>query len=75
MVQTISILQIFLKSAVQGLPNGQDGQDRSGRGSYVGPEGPDQLWVRSSNWLLTNINKFQQKSKALKEKKEKEDAQ
>ena len=27
------------------------------------PEGPDQLWGRSSNWLWTNINEFQQKSK------------
>ena len=27
-------------------------------------QGPDQLWGRSSNRLLTNNNKFQQKSKS-----------
>ena len=27
----------------------------------VVPEGPDQLWVRSSNSILTNMNKFQEK--------------
>ena len=72
-VWTTSISKIFLKSAAQGLPDGQDGQVRAGSGSHVGPEGPDQLWVRSSNWLWTNFNKFQQKSKALEKKDEGEE--
>ena len=33
----------FLKSAIQGLPDGQDGQVGAGHGSHVVPEGPDQL--------------------------------
>ena len=32
-----------LKSAIQGLPDGQDGQVGAGHGSHVVPEGPDQL--------------------------------
>ena len=43
--------QTFLKSAIQGLQDGQDGQVGAGTSSHVGPEGPDQLWVRSSYWL------------------------
>ena len=43
MVQTISILQTFLKSASQVLPNGQEGQVGAGGPSHVVPEGPDQL--------------------------------
>ena len=30
----------FLKSAIQGLPDGQDGQVGAGHGSHVVPEGP-----------------------------------
>ena len=37
--------------------------DCKGRSSNFDPEGPDQLWGRSSNRLLTNNNEFQQKSK------------
>ena len=37
--------------------------DCKGRSSHFDPEGPDQLWGRSSNRLLTNNNEFQQKSK------------
>ena len=32
-----------LKSAIQGLPDGQDGQVGADHGSHVVPEGPDQL--------------------------------
>ena len=53
----------FLKSAIQGLPDGQDGQVGAGHGSRVVPEGPDQLLVKSGNKLWTNINEFQQKVK------------
>ena len=37
--------------------------DCKGRSSNFDPEGPDQLWGRSSNRLVTNNNEFQQKSK------------
>ena len=37
--------------------------DCKGRGYNYDPEGPDQLWGKSSNKLLTNNNEFQQKSK------------
>ena len=33
----------FSQSAIQGLPDGQDGQVGAGHGSRVVPEGPDQL--------------------------------
>ena len=45
--------------------------DCKGRSSHFDPEGPDQLWVRSSNKLITNNNEFQQKVNLLEEKKEK----
>ena len=32
-----------LKSAIHGLPEGQDGQVGAGHGSHIVPEGPDQL--------------------------------
>ena len=42
--------------------------DCKGRSSNFDPEGPDQLWGRSSNRLLTNNNEFQQKVNLLKVK-------
>ena len=44
--------------------------DCKGRGSNYDPEGPDQLWGKSSNKLLTNNNEFQQKSKPTGEGEE-----
>ena len=35
--------QDFPKSAIQGLPDGHDGQVVAGHGSHVVPEGPDHL--------------------------------
>ena len=43
LVQPTSITQTFLKSVIQGIPDGQDGQVGAGHGSHVVPEGPDQL--------------------------------
>ena len=44
--------------------------DCKGRSSNFDPEGPDQLWGRSSNRLVTNNNEFQQKSKPTGEEGE-----
>ena len=44
--------------------------DCKGRSSHFDPEGPDQLWVRSSDKLVTNNNEFQQKSKPTGEEGE-----
>lgn len=50
----------FLKSTIQGLPDGQDGQVEACHGSRFIPEGPDKFrlsQVTSYEWVLTNFKK------------------